>query len=206
MTLEDDRRRRQYVPLATHFATARTGTRIQEEHGLEGLAVWACLLAAAKRSQIQGTFVWLSESDAWGHLGIRKPPSSFTFEEFVATLGRMKQARTRRIGGESHTTLTRFSEWNKAIRLESDAARKRRKRAQKAADTTADDPATLGVTEGEGEGETPTPFTRDKRSKPQPGHPCPICGARQDTRSMLEDHLQWTHHADPATHLKAATA
>lgn len=211
--MSDDLRRRQYVPLATHFATAKTGTKIQEAFGLEGVAVWAMLLAAAKRSQIQGTLIWVSEAQAWSLLGVIEPPSSFTFEDFVGLLGRLKQARTRRVGRESHTTLTRFSEWNKTIRSQSEAARKRRKRAQNTADKTADDLTPLGATEGEGEGEPPYPPRRRRSRAPEP-HPlaivddrnrCPQCGARQRTAGELADHLKYVHghngngtHDDPA--------
>lgn len=213
--MSDDRRRRQYVPLATHFATAKTGTRIQKDFGVEGLGVWACLLAAAKRSQLQGTFIWHSEEDAWNQLGIEKAPS-FTFKSFVYLLGVLKQARTRRIGRESHTTLTRFSEWNHAIRSQHEASRKRSKRAQKTADDSADNRAPKEPTEGEGEGETPLPPLRRKsRTRGQAAartngaHPytCPHCGVHPATQGELDDHLELFHpeagqqvERDPAAH------
>lgn len=199
--MSDDLRRRQYVPLATHFATAKTGTRIQQDYGLEGIAVWAMLLAAAKRSQLQGTIIWVSEAHAWSLLGVVEPPSGFTFEEFVGLLGKLKQARTRRVGRESHTTLTRFSEWNKTIRSQSEAERKRRKRQENAADYVADDVTPIGATEGEGEGETPLP-PRRRRTPNTPTHPlaitddrnrCPHCGTRQRTAGELADHIRYVH-------------
>lgn len=147
-----DARRRQYVPLATHFATARTGTAILDRYGLEGLAVWTCLLARAKSSQIQGTVIWHSEAHAFGQLGLTgHEPSGFTFAEFVRFLGRLKQARTTRCGRESHTTLTRFGEWNQTIRSQAAAERNRSKRAQ----NRGNDLHTIEATEGEGEGEVP---------------------------------------------------
>lgn len=199
--MSDDLRRRQYVPLATHFATARTGTRIQETYGIEGIGVWAMFLAAAKKSQLQGTVIWASEAEAWSLLGVIEPPSSFTFAEFVGLLGRLKQARTRRVGRESHTTLTRFSEWNKTPRSQSEAARKRRKREENIADGSADDRADIGPPEGEGEGEPPNP-PRKRRTRTPDQHPlaitddrnrCPHCGTRQRTAGELADHLKYIH-------------
>lgn len=209
----NDLRRRQYVPLATHFATARTGTRIQQEFGTEGLGVWTCLLAAAKRSQTQGTVIWTSEADAWDRLGLISPPDSFTFEEFVSLLGRIKQARTRRIGRESHTTLTRFSEWNKSVHSQSEAARKRRKRAQNTADDTTDVRAPKGATEGEGEGETPlTPQRRRNRpvngtnKAPTRKHVCPRCQHPFDEAHLLATHLEWSDCAEQFTRKPEAAA
>ncbi len=187
----DDGRRRQYVPLATHFATAKTGTRIQEDLGLEGLAVWACTLAAAKKSQLQGTLIWTCDADAWSLLGISGHPPDFTFDTFVTLLGRLKQARTRKVGQEKHTTLTRFGQWNYTIRSQHDASRKRSKRAQ----NTADNVSPIGTTEGEGEGETPLPPIRKTKSARNGTHPlaCPTCGETQRNRSELDDHLEYVH-------------
>lgn len=166
----EDRRRRQYVPIAVHFGTGMTGNRIQKDYGLEGLGVWALLIAACKRSPVQGTFIWLGEGDAWMKLGIiagREP--AFTFEDFVTTLGKIRQARTRRVGGQLETTLTRFFDWNNNVRRESEAERKRRKRAQNTADDAAPILRTIVRTEGEGEYEEEGPLENRAKNQPQNG-------------------------------------
>jgi hypothetical protein len=189
-----DSRRRRYVPLSIHFAGGRTGQRLLDEFGLEGLAVWACLLAAAKRSRRQGTLEWYSDNDAWVHLGIAStPPSGFTFTQFAKFLGRLKQARTTTYGQVKETTLTQWEQWNNTIKTEHDAEKKRRKRAQ----NTGDKEAPVGGTEVEGEGETPLPPIRRRSRAPQTQnghiHACPKCGAVQRNASELEDHLEYVH-------------
>lgn len=209
--MTEDRRRRQYVPLYVHFCSGPTGQKILGRFGMEGVGVWAAMLAAAKRSPIQGTFEWLSETDAWGKIGCSKRPPEFTFAEFVRFLGRQKLASTQKYGEVSQTSITAWREWNHTLQREQDADKKRRKRAQNTGDKTRDKAPTIRGTEGEGEGETPLP-PRRRRTRAQPEHPlaitddrnrCPDCGARQRTASELADHLKYVHGHQPA-HPKAA--
>lgn len=189
-----DSRRRRYVPLSITFASSSTGTSIRKRYGLEGLCVWTCLLAACKRANVQGTFEWYSDGDAWTRLGIGStPPAGFTFTEFAAFLGRLHLTKTER-RGELRTTLVRgWNEWNTTISRAQDAEKKSRKRAQNTGDKTT----TLGGTEVEGEGETPLPPIRRKIKSPEnrngAGYTCPKCGAVQRNASELEDHLEYVH-------------
>lgn len=216
MTDSEDLRRRQYIPVATHFHTGRTGSRILDEFGLSGLGVWVALLATCKKGQIQGTLVWLSEADAWSQLGLRGFEPEFTFQEFVTVLGKIKQARTRRIGRENETILTRFSDWNKTIPRQLEAERMRRKRAQFTPNEVPNDPPnvtpTVHRTEGEGEYKsfkTSRPQAQELSARPSPaanGKPvprtdpdeytCEWCGTRQRNKGELEDHLEYVHAAN----------
>jgi hypothetical protein len=102
------RRPAPYAPLSVTFATGRTGTAIQNKHGLEGLAVWAAMIAAAKRGR--GQIVFATASD-WQAIGILRPPK-FTLTEFLKTTGRMKQTRTTRHGHVMYVDLTAYEAWN----------------------------------------------------------------------------------------------
>lgn len=205
--MTDDLRRRQYVPLDVYFMSKKTGTRIQQKYGLEGIGVFVATLAAAKRSSVQGTILWNSEGDAWAKLGLTDATPHFTFQDFVTTLGHLKQTRTRRIGQLKETRFTRWEEWNKEPKRKRDASRNRWKRAK----DTGDDPATIGrhsgddpATEGEGEGDPPTPMqkrTNPRRRPTRNGLVCPHCGVHPANPAELQDHLELFH---PET-LTAAT-
>lgn len=133
-----DGRRRRYVPLSIRFATGRTGTRIQERFGLEGLAVWTALLAASKASGEQGTFEY-AEGSEWRELGLIVAPQ-FSFEEFLVLLGQLKQTRRTRYGHVINVQLTHWEAWNHVIEREQAAARTARKRGG----NTRDDKRTVG--------------------------------------------------------------
>lgn len=189
--MADDRRRRQYVPLYVRFATGETGQKIIGRFGAEGIAVWSCLLAAAKRNDVQGEFVWVSETDAWDKLGLRKSPPSFTFEEFVAYLGRLHRAATKRHGEDKTTSIRGWNDWNTTIKREQDANKKRRKRAQTTGDNTRDKEAPIRGTEVEVEVEPPYP---PQNGKTEPLHctrcPTPTKHANADD---LAGHLEDVH-------------
>lgn len=217
-----DARRRQYVPLSVHFADGSTGSRILERFGVEGLGVWACLLAAAKKSATQGTFSYSSEPDAWTKLGMYGHEPAFSFTDFVTLLGRLKQARREKRGRVVDVVLTHWGDWNQTIRRETEAEKKRRKRAQ----NTGDNTTPLGGTEGEGEGESPKslPGSRANGTNPRsrgtnpratgtsprqrgtnpraatngdapPTIPCPHCGVLRYTQRQLTEHLENVHPA-----------
>jgi hypothetical protein len=200
-----DGRRRQYVPLSVRFADGATGTRILETFGPGGLAAWACLLAAAKRSSTQGVFSYSSEADAWSKLGLYGHDMGFTFEAFVALLGRLKQTRRAKRGRVVDVVLTHWGDWNQTIKRETEAEKKRRKRAQ----NTGDNTKPLGGTEGEGEGEPPfIPRRRRSRATPNsngngnghsdapPTYKCPHCRIKEYTPARLAEHVELLH-AEP---------
>lgn len=205
--MTEDRRRRQYVPLSVHFAAGHTGQELQKRFGLEGLGAWACLLAAAKRSPIQGSVEWYCDEDGWRQLRISTPPGSFTFSDFVKVLGRLHLAKTTKRGEVKTTSIRAWNEWNSTVKREQDAEKKRRKRAQ----ITGDNEAPFRGTEVEGEGETPlTPRRRrTTRANGTNGashqkHQCPHCGYPFDTAEFLKTHLEWGDCAD--LHRQAALA
>ncbi|MCR4338796.1 MAG: hypothetical protein NUW01_02800 [Gemmatimonadaceae bacterium] len=90
------------------FATGRTGTAIQNKHGLEGLAVWAAIIAAGKRGR--GQIVFAHDAD-WQAIGLFSAPT-FTLREFLQTTGRMKQTRCTRHGHVMYVQLTHYEDWN----------------------------------------------------------------------------------------------
>ncbi len=167
-----DRRRRQWVPIDAHVAHGRTGERLQEKFGRDGLLVWLLYLAACKRSVVQGTFTYTSETDGWRQLGLQTDVPKFTLEQFFAFTGQMKKTRVTRgrrmadTGQRRGTRMadvrcTAWGDWNKKIQRDANATQKRRKRTQNTADNPrtldgryADDMRTLGVLESESEKES----------------------------------------------------
>lgn len=149
-----DGRRRRYVPLDVHAAFSKTGTRLLDKWGMEGLCTWLLLLAAAKREPRQGTFTYVTDAEAWGKLGAEA--TGFTFTEFVTYTGRIKQTRKTHVGRVKHVEITCWGQWNDAWNRQKDAKRKSRKRAQNTPDKTrtirtesADIPRTEGEVEVE---------------------------------------------------------
>src|SRR5690606_41404139 len=65
-----DRRRRQWIPLSASFPFDTTGTRLLEEFGNDGIALWVAFLTACKRSPIQGRISYGSEAEGWAQLGL----------------------------------------------------------------------------------------------------------------------------------------
>lgn len=103
MSAKIDGRRRPWIAVSVNVAHSTTGTRLQEELGPAALAAWIGLLAACKRSPIEGRISFTSESEAWQIIGILEPKRlGFTLEEFLDVLGRLKQ--TRRTGNNTPRT------------------------------------------------------------------------------------------------------
>jgi hypothetical protein len=161
-----DQRRRQYVPLSTTFAHRGTGTRLLDKFGKDGLLVWVCLIAAAKRSPEQGT-VELPEGNEWHVLGLQNDPPDFPLTDLLNELGKMKQTSRRAVGRTLYVTLTHFEEWNKKPRNDAEAKRSRRKRATNTADDTRQKrgrSVSDARREVEVEGETPLPPSDKSKS------------------------------------------
>lgn len=130
-----DKRRRQYVPLYTGFAVEGTGPKLLSKFGTDGLLTWVCLLTAAKRARVQGTFTYVSEDGGWHELGLGCPHiPAFTLESFFTYTGRLKKTRKRVDGQLKHIEITGWGDWNDAWRREDEAERKSRKRAQNTPD------------------------------------------------------------------------
>lgn len=102
------RRPSTYVPLSVTFATDKTGETIQHKYGIEGLGVWAAMIAAAKRGR--GSITFAHESD-WQAIGILSPPS-FLLKDLLKTTGRIHQTRSRQHGRVIYADLTHYSDWN----------------------------------------------------------------------------------------------
>jgi hypothetical protein len=105
-----DGRRRRWIPLSVEFPFDKTGTRLQEEFGPAGLAVWVALLTAAKRAHVQGQFSYTTETEAWFNLGIIDPP--FPLSDFLKVTGQLKKTRKRRRGRITDIQITAWEEWN----------------------------------------------------------------------------------------------
>lgn len=199
-----DRRKRRYVPLSVTFAHGDTGSYILKHLGRDGLLVWICLIAAVKRGEQEGTFEWISEEDAWRQLGIADPATlAFTFEEFLAVTGRIKQTRktrNRAAGHCQHAVLTRWGDWNDDWRRETEAGRKSWNRQGKARDTS---PPMRGRyrngTRTEVEVDlTPSPYGTNNGSP----WSCSKCGLAFTTERRLTEHMENVHDQP----LKEATA
>jgi hypothetical protein len=154
-----------YVPLSVTFHTGRTGSAILNEFGLEGLAVWTCLIASSADGQPYGTVMFSHDQD-WGAIGLAMHPPSFTLYDFLKLLGRNKQTRKTQHGRNIYVTLTAWERWNNIKATEVARLRKARSRAKSERDIDRDltvtstgqawdnrrDPDTDTDTEKEGEG------------------------------------------------------
>ena len=161
--------KKRYVPLSVHFAHGQTGTALLQELGRDGLLVWVCLIAAAKRSSVPGQFIHLSDVETWGQFGIAGDPPKVTFEDVLRVTGRMKQTARRRHGRMLYVTLTHYGDWNDAFRTGEATAQKSSKRAQSEPDTTV----TEVEVEVEGEREVEVEEKKPRAKKP-PAPPSPV--------------------------------
>lgn len=125
-----------YVPLSVTFAHGSTGARLIEEFGAKGLLVWVCLIAACKRSLVQGQYEHVSDAETWATFGLSQDPPDFIFEEFLRTTGRLRKTTQRRSGRILYVSLSSWEEWNKIDKRGLDSARKSRKREESRPDTT----------------------------------------------------------------------
>lgn len=108
-----DARRRQYFMVSVEVMQDPLGVCLQKEFGPAGIAAWVALLAAAKRSLVEGQITFASEADGWMQLGFPEPPG-ISLTEFLRTTGRMKQTRRRRRGGLTDVVLIRWGELQKS--------------------------------------------------------------------------------------------
>lgn len=105
-----DGRRRRWIPLSVEFPFDKTGTRLQEEFGPAGVAVWVALLTAAKRAHVQGQFSYTTEEEAWRNLGIHG--ADFGWDDFLKVTGQLKKTRKRRRGRITDVQITAWEDWN----------------------------------------------------------------------------------------------
>jgi hypothetical protein len=148
--VSDSRRREQYVPLASKIAFTKSGTKLLDKWGMEGLCTWMLFLAACKRnSVVQGEVAFTSDAEGWALLGAQA--TAFTLREFFDYTGRQKMTSRRRSGRIQHVSCTSWKRWNDEFRKQEQAEKKSRKRAVSNVDTKVDSVLPLGGTEGEGE-------------------------------------------------------
>lgn len=138
------RRPTKYVPLSVHFATGRTGTAILEKYGLEGLGVWAAMIAAAKAANPEGQIIFMHDQD-WGAIGLGHHPPLFTLKAFLRFLGQRKQTRQTAHGRVTYVTLTRWKQWNDTKNSYLSSQRSARYRQQTKRDDKRDDSVTHPV-------------------------------------------------------------
>jgi len=138
-----DGRRRRWIPLSVEFPFDKTGTRLQEEFGPAGVAVWVALLTACKRAHVQGQFSYTTEAEAWSNLGITG--AEFTFDQFLKVTGQLKKTRKRRRGRITDVQITAWEDWNNTKNSEVTRAQNARSRR----DNTSDLPMTESDSESE---------------------------------------------------------
>ena len=136
-----DRRRRQYFPLSVYFAQGKTGVRLLERFGRDGLLVWVLYLTACKTNWVQGQLTYASEADGWMKLQLTGHEPDFTLDEFFGFTGQLKQTRTTRSGHVKDVVCTQWIRWNYDVKTQLEAERKSRKRAGNTPDNTPDIPA-----------------------------------------------------------------
>lgn len=112
-----DRRKRQWVALDSWWPHGRSMQRINQEFGPAGLALYVALITAAKRERPQGSFTYVSDSDALWRLGCwSESDFPFTFEAFITRLGELKKARRTRRGHAADVVLTDWEDWQNTPR------------------------------------------------------------------------------------------
>lgn len=127
-----DKRRRQYAALDVWFLASNTVQDIAERFGSDGVVCWLAMIAAAKRSPVQGSLQFANEATfretiMWPDT-LELPP----LDEFLAFLSKRKQiARTRKKTGKTGTrrvletyTLTNFQQWQRVPTTFADRQRK----------------------------------------------------------------------------------
>jgi hypothetical protein len=114
MTAKIDGRRRPWIAVSVNVAHSTTGTRLQKELGPAALGAWVGLLAACKRSPIEGRISFTSEAEAWQIIGILEPERlGFTLEDLLKTLGTQKQTKRTRRGRVTNVEVTHWEQWQR---------------------------------------------------------------------------------------------
>ncbi|HMA26066.1 MAG: hypothetical protein ACM33U_09185 [Solirubrobacterales bacterium] len=121
-----------WVPLGVNVATGRTGTALLRRFGPEGVAVWACYLAACKRSATPGQLIYCGEAEGWDRLGLAMHRPKFSLKDFFDVTGRLHQTRRETVGQTLNVVCTHWPEWNEAV--EREQARERQARSRRARD------------------------------------------------------------------------
>lgn len=191
-----DRRRRQWVPVAVDFHRGRTGSRLHDRFGHDGLLVWVCYLLACKTNWVQGELDYYDEADGWARLGLNPAEFSFTLEEFFAYTGDLHLTARRRRGDVITTSCRPWNEWNTSVKRAQNAEWAARQRGSDEDETTTelpaqehnlrpttpplydDDTATIRSTENEGYVENDVEGTRRPPDAAGGGRPRPDKPAR----------------------------
>jgi len=92
-----DPRRRPWIAVSVDVGLDAFGDRLQERFGLAGIGAWVLLLAAAKKSPVEGQVTFASDEEFWRLLGLRDPPG-FSPSAFLSTTGQFHQTARRRRG------------------------------------------------------------------------------------------------------------
>lgn len=127
-----------YFHLDADLFHKNTTQTLLVELGPWAVLLWIGLIAQAKINRPPGSFSWVSDSDAKRKiLGWHLDPDEidFTFEEFLAVTGRLKQTRRaktdrRRRGHVANVTLTQYGRWQKDAQTWAERERKARYRAE----------------------------------------------------------------------------
>lgn len=210
---------RRFFYLDVDFFHKNTCHVLTDELGQGGPLMWIALIAQCKNHRPAGEFTWTSEADAFEQLfggSILPDELPFTFEEFLRITGRLKQTRRaktdrRRRGRVANVALTGWEHWQKESRTWSERERKSRKRGISDADTlrtegghAADMPRTKSASSSRTSSTPKPPKENQNGNTPHPlgrewhRHDCPTCGARQPSKSALEDHVRIFHDLQPA--------
>lgn len=200
-----------YARIDVDFFHKKTANKLMDALGNEGALVFLALILRAKDGVDPGTFVYSSDAVAWEKLGFDSRTFNFTLDEFFKVTGRLKQTSRTRVGHRWNVKLTHYEAWQKDSRRYEERAKKSRIRRQSTGDGTGD---TIGDTTGDTRGtknvsrsrttSTPKPPKENQNGNtPHPQgrewhrHDCPTCGARQPSKSALEDHLRIFHELEP---------
>jgi len=195
-----------YARIDVDFMHKRTANKLLQEFGPAGPLVFLLLLLRSKDGVVPGIFTYTSEANAWEKLGLENATLDFTFDAFLKLTGRLKQTSRTPVGRLMNVKLTRYGDWQKDAQRYEEATKKSRIRRKSTGDTRGTPPGTgAGHSGGPSSSTTSIGQDRGQRNGKHP-HDCPTCGARQPSRSALDDHLRIFHPADPEPEPVAATS
>lgn len=185
-----------YFRVDVDFFHKNTCHKLLTELGPWGPLTFLSLISRAKDGIEPGIFAYQSEAVAWEKLGFDGEEIPFTLDAFFKVTGRIKQTSKTRVGRTTNVKITRYGDWQKDAERYEAAVKKSRTRHTSTGDTTV---TQQGTSKGHKGGPsstsitTPKPPLENQNGKTPHPHDCPTCGARQPSKSALEDHVRIFH-------------
>lgn len=127
--------RKQWFATDVNVFNGDFGVDLREQFGPVGMVMWIGFLAACKRSATPGKITYSSDAEALSLLSIPgmelidEEGEPFKLDDFWTFTGQHKQTRCTRRKRLVYVTSTRWGEWQKDVKRQTEAERKARSRA-----------------------------------------------------------------------------